>query len=118
MLEVYLLKQGAPKAVRLSLPAADFALLDALDKAGITDERDIYSVEVANSKLDYLPQFIPDTANLYELNILAVQLAAMSQWERDCFEGMVMMDSVKTEYAKGAGAKSAAQSCGALPRPR
>ena len=118
MLEVYLLKQGAPKAVRLSLPAADFALLDALDKAGITDERDIYSVEVANSKLDYLPQFIPDTANLYELNILAVQLAAMSQWEQDCFEGMVMMDSVKTEYAKGAGAKSAAQSCGALPRPR
>ncbi|WP_312644553.1 antirestriction protein ArdA [Hydrogenoanaerobacterium sp.] len=99
MLEVYLLKQGAPKAVRLSLPAADFALLDALDKAGITNERDIYSVEVANSKLDYLPQFIPDTANLYELNILAGQLATMSQWELDCFEGMVMMDSVKTEYA-------------------
>jgi len=99
MLEVYLLKQGAHKAVRLSLPAADFALLDALDKAGITNERDIYSVEVANSKLDYLPQFIPDTANLYELNILAGRLAAMSQWELDCFEGMVMMDSVKTDYA-------------------
>ena len=46
MLDVYLLKQGAPKAVRLSLPAADCALLDALDKAGIINERDIYSVEV------------------------------------------------------------------------
>jgi hypothetical protein len=99
MLEVYLLKQGAPKAVRPSLPAADYELLDALEKAGITNERDIYSVEITNSELDYLPQFIPDTANLYELNLLAGQLAAMSQWELDCFEGMVMMDSIKTDYA-------------------
>lgn len=99
MLEVYLLKQSAPKAVRLSLPAADYELLDALEKAGITNERDIYSVEVTNSELDYLPQFIPDSANLYELNLLAGQLAAMSQWELDCFEGMVMMDSLKTDYA-------------------
>lgn len=99
MLEVYLLKQGAPKAVRLSLPAADYELLDALEKAGITNERDIYSVEVTNSKLDYLPQFVPDSASLYELNLLSQRLNVMNQWELDCFEGMVMMDSIKTDYA-------------------
>ena len=99
MLEVYLLKQGAQNAVKVPLPAADHELLDALEKAGITNERDIYSVEVTGSKLDYLPQLIPDSANLYELNILARRLAAMSSWELDCFEGMVMMDAIKTEYA-------------------
>jgi len=99
MLEVYLLKQGAQSTAKLSLPATDYALLDALDKAGITNERDIYHVEVTGSKLDYLPQFIPDSANLYELNLLAGRLAAMSQWELDCFEGMVMMDTLKTDYA-------------------
>lgn len=99
MLKIFLLKQGAPKAVRLSLPAPDYVLLDALDKAGINNERDIYHVEVAGSTLDYLPQFIPDTANLYELNFLAGRIATMSQWELDCFEGMVMMDSIQTDYA-------------------
>lgn len=99
MLEVYLLKQAAQNAVKVPLPAADHELLDALEKATITNERDIYSVEVTGSKESYLPQFIPDSANLYELNILAGRLAAMSQWELDCFEGMVMMDSIKTEYA-------------------
>ena len=54
MLEVYLLKRGAHSAAKLSLPATDYALLDALDKVGITNERDIYHVEVANSKLDFL----------------------------------------------------------------
>lgn len=99
MLEVYLLKQGAQNAVKLSLPATDYELLDALEKGGITNQRDIYHVEVAGGKLDFLPQFIPDSANLYELNILARRLAAMRQWELDCFEGMVMMDSIKTDFA-------------------
>lgn len=99
MLKAYLLKQGAQNAVKVPLPAADYELLDALEKATITNERDIYSVEVTGSKASYLPQFIPDSANLYELNILAGRLAARSQWELDCFGGMVMMDAIKTEYA-------------------
>ena len=51
MLEVYLLKQGAQNAVKVPLPAADHELLDALEKAGITNERDIYSVEVIDMKV-------------------------------------------------------------------
>ena len=42
MLEVYLLKQGAQNAVKVPLPAADHELLDALEKAAITNESDIY----------------------------------------------------------------------------
>lgn len=38
------LKVGRAKDVKLSLPAADYELLDALEKAGITNERDIYWV--------------------------------------------------------------------------
>ncbi|WP_312101678.1 antirestriction protein ArdA [Pygmaiobacter massiliensis] len=98
-MEVSLLKQGSQHFAKLSLPAADYALLDALDRAGITNERDIYSVEVTSCKQDYLPQLIPDSANPYELNLLAKRLAALSQWELDCFEGMVMMDTIKTDYA-------------------
>lgn len=98
MIEVYLLKQGAQSATKLTLPATDYELLDALDKAGITNLRDIYKVEVSDCKLDYIPQFIPDSANLYELNIFAKQLAAMGEWDCDCFEGMVMMDAVKTDF--------------------
>lgn len=95
-MEVSLLKQGSQHFAKLSLPAADYALLDALDRAGITNERDIYSVEVTSCKQDYLPQLIPDSANPYELNLLAKRLAALSQWELDCFEGMVMMDTIRT----------------------
>ena len=42
MLEAYLLKQGAQNAVKVPLPAADYELLDALEKAAITNESDIY----------------------------------------------------------------------------
>ncbi|WP_246345935.1 hypothetical protein [Sedimentibacter hydroxybenzoicus] len=82
-----------------SLPATPYELRDLLEKARITDERLIYSIEILDSKLDYLPQFISSSTNLYELNHLAKRLASLSQWELDCFEGMVMMDAIQTEYA-------------------
>ena len=85
--------------VTINLPSAPFALLDALEKAGIANERDIYHVEVTDGWPDCLPRFIPESANLYELNHLAQRLSAMSERELNCFEGMVMMDSIKTEYA-------------------
>ena len=72
---------------------------DLLEKARITDERVIYSIEILDSRLDYLPQFISSGTNLYELNHLAKRLASLSQWDLDCFEGMVMMDATQTEYA-------------------
>jgi len=90
---------GANTSATLTLPASPYELADALDKARVTDERVIYSAKIIDSKLDYLPQFLSPSTNLYELNHLAQRLAALSEWELDCFEGMVMMDTVHTEYA-------------------
>lgn len=90
---------GAETSATLTLPAAPYEILDALDKARITDERVIYSAEIISCELDYLPQFIRSNTNLHELNYLAGRLSSMNQWELDCFEGMVMMDTLQTQYS-------------------
>ncbi|WRS28396.1 antirestriction protein ArdA [Oscillospiraceae bacterium MB08-C2-2] len=90
---------GAETSSTLTLPAAQYKILDALDKARITDERVIYSAEIIGCELDYLPQFIGTNANLYELNHLAERLSSLNEWELDCFEGMVMMDTIRTQYS-------------------
>lgn len=79
---------GADTSSTLSLPATPYEIMDALDKARVTDNRVIYSIEITDCKLDYLPQLIPQGANLYELNNLSAQLARMSEWELDCFTGL------------------------------
>lgn len=88
---------GANPSVEIALPATPYELADALERAGIAGDT-VYSAEVLSCKLDYLPQFITPDANLHELNYLAHRLSALSAWELDCFEGMVMMDAVETQY--------------------
>lgn len=90
---------GEDTSSTLSLPATPYELLDALDKARVIDERVIYSTEIKTCKLDYLPPLLSPSTNLYELNHLAQRLSTLSEWELNCFEGMVMMDTVRTEYA-------------------
>ncbi len=90
---------GASTATTLSLPATPYEIMDALDRARVTDERVIYSSEILCCELDYLPQFISPSVNLYELNHLAQRLAGLSEWELNCFEGLVMMDTIRTQYA-------------------
>jgi hypothetical protein len=99
MFEVYLKKPGCTADIRLQLPATDAELLDALDRAHIVNERDIYSVTVYQCEKDYLPRFIPESANLFELNLLAKRLDGLDNWERDCFEGLVTRESIETDYA-------------------
>lgn len=89
---------GANPSAEITLPATPYELADALEKARITEDT-VYSAEVLSCKLDYLPQFISPDINLHELNHLAHRLSALSEWEMDCFEGMVMMDAVQTQYA-------------------
>ena len=89
---------GANPSAEIALPATPYKLADALEKARITEDT-VYSAEVLSCKLDYLPQFIAPDINLHELNHLAHRLSALSEWELDCFEGMVMMDAVQTQYA-------------------
>lgn len=89
---------GANPSAQIALPATPYELADALEKAKITGDT-VYSAEILSCKLDYLPQFIAPDANLHELNHLAQRLSSLSAWELDCFEGMVMMDAVQTQYA-------------------
>ncbi len=90
---------GEGTSSTLSLPATPYELLDALDKARVTDERVIYSTEIIDCRLNYPSQLSSPSTNLYELNHLAHRLSTLSEWELDCFEGMVMMDAVRTGYA-------------------
>lgn len=90
---------GAQTTATLMLPAEPYALLDALDKARITDDRVIYSSEIIQCELDYLPRVIGANTNLYELNHLAQRLSAMNEWELDCFEGIVMMETGQSDHA-------------------
>ena len=89
---------GADAPATLALPAAPYEILDALDRARVTDEHVIYSTEILSCELDYLPQFLSPSSNLYELNHLCQRLSSLSDWELDCFEGMVMMDAVQKSY--------------------
>jgi hypothetical protein len=90
---------GYSPAVSFALPATPYELEDAMDKACITEECVIYFSEILNCELDYLPQFINSNFNIYELNHLAHRLSAFSKWELDCFEGLVMMDTIENDYA-------------------
>ena len=89
---------GVNPSAEIALPATPYELADALEKVRITGDT-VYSAEVISCKLDYLPQFIAPDVNLHELNHLAHRLSALSEWELNCFEGMVMMDAVQTQYA-------------------
>lgn len=85
-------EKGAATASELSLPAEWAELSDALDRARIYDELQIYSVSVINSKRSFLFKHIPSFVNLYELNNLAERLAVLSEWESSAFEALVKMN--------------------------
>lgn len=86
-------------SVPLTLPATPYELADALDKIRLNDPRGSCSLESVDCELEYLPQFLNPNVNLYDLNYLAYRLYNLSEWELDCFEGMVMMDAVQTSYS-------------------
>lgn len=90
---------GASAPAALMLPAVPYELLDALDRARVIDERVIYSINVLSCSQPYLPKFISQGSNLYELNHLAQRLAVMSGRELDCLEGMVLMDAARSADA-------------------
>lgn len=90
-------EKGAATASELSLPAEWAELSDALDRARIYDELQIYSVSAINSKRNFLFKHIPSFVNLYELNNLAERLAGLSEWESSAFEALVKMNELGRE---------------------
>ena len=98
-LEIYLYLPNHSAGARLMLPATPYEILDALDRARITDEGTTYCCEICECEPEYLPQFIAPGTNIYELNHLAQRLAAMDKWQFHCFEGMTMMDAMRNNYS-------------------
>ncbi len=88
---------GANTYTEIALPATPYELANVLEQIHITDDP-IHSLEIVNSELEFLPQFISENVNLYELNHLASRLSELYQWELDCFEGMVMMGAAQSQY--------------------
>lgn len=77
---------GAETSATGFLPATPYELRVLLEKVRITDERVIYSIEILDSRLDYLSQFISSGTNLYELNHLANEaVIAMQRSRADSF---------------------------------
>ena len=85
--------------VSIALPATPFEISDALEQARVTNERDIYTVEMESCKLRYLTRLIPPSANIYELNHLAQRLTELAGDQFDCFEGMVKMETAENGSA-------------------
>lgn len=92
-LEIRRSPSGANIHAEIILPATTYELADALAQARITDEHK-YLLDILSCELEYLPQFISGKLNLYELNHLASHLSELSEWELDCFEGMVIVESI------------------------
>lgn len=96
--EAYIFHPNNPddlSGVSIKLPATPYEILDGLEKAHIADGK-LY-MEVISEKLDCLSEMLSPTTNLHELNHLAERLSVMSDWELNCFEGMVMMETAKTD---------------------
>lgn len=101
MFEVYLYKAGArgyQNGVYFTLPAKDYEILDVLDKARV-DRQDNYNFDITSCNKSDLLSFIPKDITLNALNHLARCLDRLDDWQRNCFEGLVMMDADKTDSA-------------------
>ena len=92
-------KSTGDVSTNLKLPATPFALADALEKLRITDGDTPYQSGILWCDPEYLYEAVDETANVHELNHLALQISGMSQWELDCFDGLVMMEQEKNGHA-------------------
>jgi hypothetical protein len=85
---------GMNTYVRLEMPATRSELNDALQKARITDARNC-SLRLLECKQAWLKPYISNSANLYEMNLLAARLGQIPN-EIKIYEMMVKMEAART----------------------
>ena len=100
MIDVYLAKRDGPgdeAYATLSLPAAPYAILDALErvKPDGPDEVDL-AVEEYHG-FSYLAPYILPQPDLYGLNALAEKLSELNEYEATAFHGLVRMEADKAD---------------------
>lgn len=79
--------------VLLDLPVTECVIADAFVQLQLNCNEKSYQCDLLSSKLKYLEAVVPEDANIYEMNHLAQRLKSLSEWELNCFEGMVMMNA-------------------------
>ncbi|MDR0469694.1 MAG: hypothetical protein LBH09_06935 [Peptococcaceae bacterium] len=89
---------GINTSTTLEMPATWAEYQDAKEKARINDGSVIYSYELLDCKYDWLRPYIPENADLLELNLLAERMEHHIKDELDIFEAMVTIEAKRSEW--------------------
>ena len=96
--DVYLAKEDSPgdeAYATLTLPAAPYDILDALERVRPDSTYDMdLTVEEYNG-FDYLAPYIAPQPSLLGLNALAEKLSELNEYEATAFHGLVQMEEGK-----------------------
>jgi len=95
---VYIAKANAPESeadAMLSLPAMPYELFDALDRARIQQNDELYFQLEEYHSFEYMEPFISDVNNLVELNTLCQKLSELNDQQSTAFEGLLKMEVAK-----------------------
>ena len=87
------------KGAYLRLPANQFEIQDAMERARVKDGQQYKIVEYCNNSGEYL-EFIPENVKLDELNYLAFRLSSMDEFEKLAFGGCVKMEKLPPDMKK------------------
>ena len=98
VIDVYLAKRDSPgdeAYATLSLPAAPYAILDALEKIRPDGPDDVDLAVEEYHGFSYLAPYILLQPDLYGLNALAEKLSELNEYEATAFHGLVRMEADK-----------------------
>ena len=98
--DVYLAKLDSPgdeAYATLSLPAAPYAVLDALERFRPDGPDDVDLAVEEYHGFSYLAPYILPQPDLYGLNALAEKLSELNEYEATAFHGLVRMESDKAD---------------------
>ncbi|MCI8650737.1 MAG: hypothetical protein HFG20_11550 [Anaerotruncus sp.] len=80
---------GSCPAAELCLPASRYEIADALQRARISPDHSKFCLLNICCKIPTLANYLAKAVSLDGLNLLAHRLAALSDWERIAYEGML-----------------------------
>lgn len=81
----------------LTLPAAPYEMLDALERAGCRSSEEAYFQVEEYLDFEYLESVIPPDCSLNHLNVLAEKLSELDDRQSISFEGLLKMEQEKRE---------------------
>lgn len=93
-----LVKRAGLNYAEVALPTTAEDIQRALREADITNGQDGYDISYLYVSVDFPLDKIGKDVDIYELNHLAEQFFGMDGWQKDCFEGLCLMESRKNKY--------------------